>query len=253
MAVRTVRTSEVGGHEPRAVQKALALLEAVAHLGSGATAKEVAHATRIPPATAYRLLNLLVADGFLVRIEDLSGFALGRRTRELATAAPASEVDNRHIVDELRARIRFGVYLASYENDRIQLIDRDPDHELSGETALVTHIHASAIGKLLLAHRPDRTVLSDLRKFTAHTIVDLAELAIEMSRIRTTDIAVETNEIKVGRSSVAVPIRDDGGRVSGALAVIGRTGRLVHDDPDLIGLLRSTASQVRLTYVRGNT
>ena len=250
MAVRTVRTSEVGGHEPRAVQKALALLEAVAHLGSGATAKEVAHATAIPPATAYRLLNLLVADGFLVRIEDLSGFALGRRTRELATAAPASEVDNHHIV---RARIRFGVYLASYENDRIQLIDRDPDHELSGETALVTHIHASAIGKLLLAHRPDRTVLSDLRKFTAHTIVDLAELAIEMSRIRTTDIAVETNEIKVGRSSVAVPIRDDDGRVSGALAVIMRTGRLVHDDPDLIGLLRSTASQVRLTYVRGNT
>ena len=63
--------------------------------------------------------------------------------------------------------------------------------------------------------------------------VDLAELAIEMSRIRTTDIAVETNEIKGGRSSVAVPIRDDDGRVSGALAVIGRTGRLVHDDPDL--------------------
>jgi len=52
---------------------------------------------------------------------------------------------------------------------------------------------------------------------------------------------------------VAVPIRDDDGRVSGALAVIGRTGRLVHDDPDLIGLLRSTASQVRLAYVRGNT
>lgn len=45
---------------------------------------------------------------------------------------------------------------------------------------------------------------------------------------------------------MAVPVRDDGGRVSGSLAVIGRTGRLMHDDPDLISLLRSTASQMRL-------
>ncbi|SNT52567.1 IclR family transcriptional regulator [Rhodococcoides kyotonense] len=249
MAVRTSRASEVGGHEPRAVQKALALLEAVAHLGSGATAKEVAHAAEIPPATAYRLLNLLVADGFLVRIDDLSGFALGRRTRELAGAAPPADVDNSQVVDDLRTQIRFGVYLASYAGDRIQLVDRDPDHELSGESALVTHVHASAIGKLLLANRPDRHVLTDLRKFTSQTIVDLAELAIELSRIRTADIAMEKDEIKVGRSAVAVPVRDDTGRVSGCLAVIGRTGRLVDDDPDLIGLLRSSASQVRFTHV----
>lgn len=246
MALRTSRATEVGGHEPRAVQKALALLEAVAHIGSGATAKQVAHATGIPAATAYRLLNLLVADGFLVRIDDLSGFALGRRTRELAGAAPASDVHYAQVVDDLRSRIRFGVYLASYDSDRIQFLDRDPDHELSGETALLTHVHASAIGKLLLANRPDGDALAELRKFTSHTKVDLAELAIELSLIRSTDIAVEVDEIKVGRSAVAVPVRDEHGRVSGCLAVIGRTRRLDPRDPELVSLLRSSAHQVHM-------
>lgn len=247
MALRTSRATEVGGHEPRAVQKALALLEAVAHLGSGATAKEVAHATGVPPATAYRLLNLLVADGFLVRIDDLSGFALGRRTRELAGAAPANDVDFTRIVDDLRGRIRFGVYLASYAERRIQLIDRDPDHELTGEAALLSHVHASAIGKLLLANRPDGDALTELRKFTSHTVVDLAELAIELSRIRTTDVAVETDEMKMGRSAVAVPVRSESGDVSGCLAVIGRTGRLPVDDAELIGMLRASAQLIRLS------
>nr|WP_296765966.1 IclR family transcriptional regulator C-terminal domain-containing protein [Rhodococcus sp. (in: high G+C Gram-positive bacteria)] len=247
MTLRTTR-AELGGHEPRAVQKALALLEAVAHLGSGATAKEVAHATGIPPATAYRLLNLLVADGFLVRIDDLSGFALGRRTRELAgdRTGSAAETDYHHIVDDLRTRTRFGVYLVSYSDDRITLVDRDPDHELSGEAALVGHAHASAIGKVLLANRPDTAVLDDLRKFTVHTITDLGALAIELSRVRSSDLAVETDEIRLGRSALAVPVRDEAGRVSGCLSVIGRTGRLSHDDLDLIALVRSSASQIHI-------
>ena len=66
------RPRDLGGHEPRAVQRALALLESAARLGSGATAKDIAALADIPPATAYRLLNILVADGYLVRIADLS-------------------------------------------------------------------------------------------------------------------------------------------------------------------------------------
>ena len=65
------------------------MLEAVAHLGAGATAKQIAAHAQVPPATAYRMLNFLVADGFLVRVPDLSGFALGRRTSELAYASAA--------------------------------------------------------------------------------------------------------------------------------------------------------------------
>ncbi|MGF0316784.1 IclR family transcriptional regulator [Nocardia fluminea] len=243
----TTRRDGPTGHEPRAVQKALALLEAVAQLGSGATAKDIAAQTGIAPATAYRLLNLLVADGYLVRIEDLSGFALGRRTRELAgAAAPEPVAGNHRILGELRAQLRFGIHLASFADGRIRMIDKDPDHELSGEKVLVSYPHASAIGKILMARHPGCAVEATLRKVTNFTITEPADLAAELRRVAADAVAVEVNECRLGRSAVAVPVRAADGIVAGALAAIGKTGRLPVHDRDLIDLLISAADQLTL-------
>jgi DNA-binding IclR family transcriptional regulator len=245
------RSREPGGHEPKAVQKAFLLLEAVAQLGSGATARELSRLSAIPPATAYRLLNLLVADGFLVRTSDLSGFALGRRTRELAGVAGAADPAVVHgdfhpvpaIVEELRAQVRFGIYAASYTGDHVRLVDRDPDHELISESAIVTHLHASAIGKLLLAQRPELAGARPLRPLTTRTIVEPDTLAAELTAIRETGVAREVDEIRLGRSALAVPVRDRGGGLIGCLVAIGRTGRIRVDDGRLTELLRDYAAR----------
>jgi DNA-binding IclR family transcriptional regulator len=243
----SVRTTEPGGHEPRAVQRALALLEAVATLGAGASARDVAALTRIPPATAYRLLNLLVADGYLVRVEDLSGFALGLRTRELAGAAlaPVPVLDPGPVLEELRSLVRHGIYLASYSGGRVHLVDRDPDHELSGETTWTTHLHASAIGKLLLVQRPELIGDGPLRRVTERTKTEPAEVVAELRRVRDVDAASEVDECRMGRTALAVPVRSDDGRLTGALTATGRTGRLSADDSELWDLLRAYASRLR--------
>lgn len=110
------------GQQPRAVQKALGMLEAVAHLGPGTTAKEIATFAGVPSATAYRMLNLLVAEGFLVRVPDLSGFALGRRTAELSHAAsssgPAPTLHER--VEDMRTHTRFGLHVASFAGSTLR-------------------------------------------------------------------------------------------------------------------------------------
>ncbi|MFC4605707.1 IclR family transcriptional regulator [Rhodococcus kronopolitis] len=236
---------EPAGHEPRAVQKALALLEAVAQLGSGASARDVAALTRIPPATAYRLLNLLVADGFLVRVEDLSGFALGRRTRELAGAASDPVTDAGPVLEELRSQVRYGVYLAAFTGGRVRLVDRDPDHELSGESAWTSHLHASAMGKLLLAASPELVTPGRQRRITASTKVEPAELAAELRRVRDADAASEVDESRIGRTALAVPVRTVGGRITGCLTAIGRTGRLVASDDEIWELLRGYAARLQ--------
>jgi DNA-binding IclR family transcriptional regulator len=236
---------EPAGHEPRAVQRALVLLEAVARLGSGATARDISRLSGIPPATAYRLLNLLVADGYLVRIADLSGFALGRRTRELAGAVPAEEPGSwsvHEVVEELRARVRFGIFVASYADDRVRFVDRDPDHELTREDAIRTHLHASAVGKLLLAQRPQLAPAA-LRAITARTITEPDALAAELSAVRASGVAREVDEIRVGRSALAVPVLDGSSALVGCLVAIGKTGRLGVDDAGLADLLRSYAKR----------
>nr|UXN29258.1 helix-turn-helix domain-containing protein [Curtobacterium flaccumfaciens] len=65
--------------QPKAIQNALAVLEAVAHAGPGVTAQQISDALGMPRATTYRLITLLVEDEYLVRLPDLRGFALGHK------------------------------------------------------------------------------------------------------------------------------------------------------------------------------
>ena len=61
---------------PSTTSNPLRILEIVARFGTGTTAKEVTDALQMPQATAYRILNSLVADEYLARTSDLRGFAL---------------------------------------------------------------------------------------------------------------------------------------------------------------------------------
>ncbi|WP_199286727.1 helix-turn-helix domain-containing protein [Nocardioides houyundeii] len=123
------------GRQPGAVRKALGMLEAVAQLGPGTSAKEIATLAGVPPATAYRMLNQLVADGYLVRVPDLSGFALGRRITELVQPAGGGTGTELHdVAEELRSQTRFGIHVASFARGRLRLVDQDPSTRLSAST-----------------------------------------------------------------------------------------------------------------------
>jgi hypothetical protein len=124
----------------------------------------------------------------------------------------------------------------------VVLVDRDPDHELTSEAAIRTHLHASAIGKLLLAQRPELAPAS-LRAVTARTITRPDALTAELTTIRARDVAREVDELRWGRSALAVPMRDPGRAVIGCLVAIGRTGRIGVDDADLVRLLRGYAER----------
>jgi DNA-binding IclR family transcriptional regulator len=124
----------------------------VARRGAGVTAKEVAHASGMSPATTYRLLNILVAEGYLVRMPDLHGFALGQKVGRLVGGAAPPTVC--HAVPmtlaELRGSIRFGVHLVLYGATSIRVSDSDPDHPFTSAPLLTRFLHASAIGRLYL-------------------------------------------------------------------------------------------------------
>lgn len=218
------------GQQPRAVRKALGMLEAVAHLGPGTTAKEIARFAGVPPTTAYRMLNLLVAEGFLVRVPDLSGFALGRRTAELAQAAAAPSPGLHDTVEELRTRTRFAVHVASFAGGRLRIVDRDPDHELAAVSMLSKCPHANAVGKVMLAHAPGVAVGPELLRLTEFTICDPERLARELHTVVVDGYAHEDQEYRLGRAALAVPIRDEAAFVVGGLFLQGADGRVGRDE-----------------------
>jgi DNA-binding IclR family transcriptional regulator len=205
----------LSGRQPKAVQSALRVLEEVARAGVGVTAKEIAENLSMPSATAYRLLNLLVAEGYIVRLPDLSGFSLGHRMGVLIDAAVAPTVCTaaREVLAELRLSVRFGVHLFYFTNTAVRAADLDtefppPVHE----SVLNRNLHASAAGKLLLAEKQD-----------VAGFVPVSEgLLRQLDVVRQNGFATQTGELREDCACIAVPVRAPGGALVAALAMSGR-------------------------------
>lgn len=223
------------GRQPKAVQSALAILETVARVGAGVTAKEVADELGLPPATTYRLLNLLVGEEYLVRLPDLHGFALGRKAARLTggggTPGPCTAA--REVVAELRGRVRCGVHLVLFTAATLRCADVDPDHPLQAPELVERHLHASAPGRLLLADQADwQEVLSPARlhRLTRRTVVRPADLDAELRETRRRGWAVQVGEVHEDLTCAAVPVRSPGGELVAAVVFTVRG-----TDPGVLG------------------
>lgn len=217
----------LSGRQPKAVQSALQVLEAVAVAGSGVTAKDIAEHLSMPSATTYRLLNLLVADGYLVRLPDLSGFALGPRMGLLIDAAVSPTVCTkaRETLAELRLSVRFGVHLFYFTNTSVRLADPDGEYPPpADESVLNRHLHASAVGKLLLAEKHDADALLSLTPaaLTDRTVTSRSALAEQLAEIRAHGYAVQIGELRADCACVVVPVRSAAATLVAAVAMSGR-------------------------------
>lgn len=217
----------LSGRQPKAVQSALQVLEAVAVAGSGVTAKDIAEHLSMPSATTYRLLNLLVADGYLVRLPDLSGFALGPRMGLLIDAAvcPTVCTTARETLAELRLSVRFGVHLFYFTNTSVRLADPDGEYPPpADESVLNRHLHASAVGKLLLAEKHDADALLSLTPaaLTDRTVTSRSALAEQLTEIRAHGYAVQIGELRADCACVVVPVRSAAATLVAAVAMSGR-------------------------------
>ncbi|MBB2975161.1 DNA-binding IclR family transcriptional regulator [Microbacterium endophyticum] len=216
--------------QPRAIHSALSVLEAVAHLGAGATAREVSTQLGLPRATTYRLLNLLVQDEYLVRTPDLAGFALGAKVSQLiAAATPPLRLATaaRAVVADTRSAVRGGVHVVLYIDGRITVVDADPDFPLSDDVRLVREPGRFALGRLLLgemapANALPGAVASDLARF---------------------DATRQVGEITVGYGCLAVPIRDSNGALAGAVGFSGPAHR-ISEPAAVLEILRPAAERL---------
>jgi DNA-binding IclR family transcriptional regulator len=242
--VTRAAASSISGRQPQAVRSALAVLEAVAATGAGITAKKISANLRIPPATTYRLLNLLVAEEYLVRLPDLGGFALGQRSAQLAPAQPSLCTAARAVMGRLRGRVRWGAHLAAFPAHRLVFLDPDPDHPPTDAAELSRHPYATALGRLLLAEQdqiPDRP----LTRLTPATTVDPDALRTALLEVGHTGLARQCGEFRADRGCLAVPVRAPGdGRLVAGLALTGPADRVAAHNSDLVEVLRAHAVEL---------
>ena len=117
-----------------------------------------------------------------------------------------------------------------------------------------TGIHNTAIGKLLLAFKPDDFIRefldqSKLTRYTPRTIVDPGSLWEQIREIRQQCYAINDGEQYDGVGAVGVPVHDSRGRVSLAVSlayprhlIYGKSLRL----NELISLANEVAREIEM-------
>lgn len=183
----------------------------------------------LPASTVHGILQTLAAHGMVEQEPGSSRYMLGPAVLRMSSVYLDSlEFRSRAVKwsEELARRsglaVRAGVLLL----DDVIIVHHEPRPDGSRqapETGFVVPAHASALGKAILAFRPDeanRLASGDLRSMTGETVVDGVDMKEELEAVARTGVSEECEEAVLGECSLGAPVFEAGGAVVGAVAVV---------------------------------
>ncbi len=195
--------------------RALALLGSFDEEHRRLSLTELADRAGLPLPTAHRLVAELTEWGALSRT-GAGQYVVGRRLWDLGLLAPLQaglvEVASPYLHD-LYGATRATVHLAVREGTEVLYLDRVRGHASVPIVSTVGSrlpMHATGVGKVLLAHAPaavQREVLSELTRVTPYTVTQPGRLRRQLAHVLRDDYATTVEEMSLGACSVAVPIR----------------------------------------------
>jgi DNA-binding IclR family transcriptional regulator len=238
-------TSEPGA---TVASRLLSVLSAFDERHRSLTLTELARRAEIPVPTAHRLVGELVAGGALQRLDD-GRYVVGRLLWEAGLLAPLQgrlrEMAEPFLHDVYAATLAT-VHLAVRDGDEVLYL-----HRMQGRASVPIvstagtrlPMHATGVGKVLLAHAPadvrDR-VVANLTRITPYTITRSDVIQAQLDRIRRDGVATTSEEMSLGACSLAVPVvRSSDDAVAAAIGVVVAT--LKRDRQRLLGALQVAA------------
>ena len=189
------------------------------------------------PATVYRILVTLEKRG-LVEFDHVAqlwhigprSFVIGarfiRRTNLVERARPIM----RKLMEDTGETANLGV---QQENSVLFLSQVETQASIRAffPPGTLSPMHASGIGKALLAHMDElrlNTLFSknQLERFTAFSITEPTALRAHLSDIRTRGYSMDNEEKNTGMRCIAAPVFDFNGEAIAGISVSGPTSRI---------------------------
>ncbi|WP_231626308.1 IclR family transcriptional regulator [Streptomyces apocyni] len=222
----------------QSVDRAVTVLEILAERGE-AGASEIADALEVHRSTAFRLLGVLENRGLVTQSQDRGKYYLGAGVLRLAGAA-AVRLDIsqegapvcRDLADELGETVNIAVL---DDDAAVNIMQARGSASVTAQNWLGrrTPLHATSSGKVLLAYLPptlrEGLLARTLPRFTDHTVTGTAALRAELEAVVEQGYALAMEELEVGLTSAAAPVRAHDGKVIGAISVSGPVYRLTED------------------------
>ena len=195
---------------------------------------ELARMTGMNKSTVHHLVATLCATGFLDRSENrhyrlsLHILTLGSRVMDRLDVSSVADP----VLRVLQKRLQETVHLAICEHlNAVYLIKLDPERPLRmvSQVGRSVPLHASAVGKVLLAYHHDLVaaiIARGLQAYTPRTITSGDQLVQQLQDVRRNGYAMDSGEIADGLMCLAAPVYNHNNRVIAAISVSGAAQRL---------------------------
>ncbi|MDI3388527.1 IclR family transcriptional regulator [Streptomyces sp. B-S-A8] len=236
--------------------KALTVLQAFTVEDTTLGFAELQRRTDFAKSTLHRVLGDLVAARLLDRVEGryrLSGlvFELGMRASVerglLEVATP--------FLEDLYVRTHELVHLGTREGAEVVYVAKMGGHRQADSPSRLggrMPLHATAIGKVLLAHAPaevrEATLRGPLDRKAPRTITNVDVLSRQLADVVTSGVAFEYEESAVGIVCVAAGVFDPSDEVVAAVSVTGPVHRF--QPARHAGSVRAAAAGISATLGR---
>lgn len=232
--------AEAGLESDQPLDRALALLQAVAQFARPASVTELSVECGLPVPSAHRLVAQLEKRGLLVRAVGSKKVVVGPALVKLSLASiEASFRSNRvhQVLVALSHRLGEHCQLGRRAEDLIVYFDSARAQRSEGlhfEPGRRSPLYCSSIGKLFLAEMPEPDLdwwlsNSPLERLTPNTLVTPAQLRTLVRKVRSDGWATSNQEMMLGVVGCAVPIRDVSGRLIAGLGISAPSPRVPFD------------------------
>jgi IclR family acetate operon transcriptional repressor len=236
------RTGQPAVRHVAAVERAFAVLDALADGSQELGTNEIARRTGINASTVSRLLATLASAGFVEHVADSGRYRLGLRLLQLGNAVLARldlrEIARPHLQALVDATGETATLSAPGEHDAVT-VDYVMSESLVRSVARLGRpsvAHATATGKIALAFGSATLPPGELARFTSRTLTDRKAVAAEVARVRELGYAQAVGEREEELNAIAAPIRGAGGELAAIIGVQGPSGRF--DDAKMQAALR---------------
>jgi len=240
----------------QSIERAAAILR----LLSGRTRRlgvvDLAGELGLPKGTVHGLLRTLQHVGFVEQDEETGKYQLGAALLHMGSSyLDGNELRTRALnwSDSLATRTNESVRIGTLHEGQVLIVHHvfRPDDSLQTlDVGALLPAHASALGKILLAHHAyaaAELARHGLESFTPATITDPEALERELERVRKRGWAADIGELVNGEVSCAAPILDRRGVTVGAMGVSGPPDRLLaarQPRGDVVAFVREAARAV---------
>jgi DNA-binding IclR family transcriptional regulator len=241
-----------------AVERALAMLEAVAQAPEGLSNAEISRKLQIPKSSASYILRTLEAQGYLNRDGDSGKYRVGLKILSLSRGA-LSGIDVREvalpIMRHLVEKTNLTCHLAILDGpDAVYIEKVEPSGFLRVDTWVGRRmrVHATSVGKALVAHIPQERLEriigeAGMEKRTHKTITTMPRLLKELEKVRTQGFAVDDEENNLGARCVGAPVFNQQGAIEASLGLSGTINQVnTHTMTRIVEALKDAARHVSM-------